>query len=423
MAPLSLGRARNNGRKAGISGTAWFCSAVRPDAPRGLGSYAAAPPRGMTNPPQNPAVRAALLKELIDYGISLEAPGQWPPPPPLPSSPADSATASTAEPLPRLFVPVSTSAPQRFRGGLARGQRSLANAGTQSLPQLECSSSATPGCSSGPARHRAASLQRHPSDCQAVNFGPASAEANGRHRKRGGSVEALPPLSQSPLQLEAAARHACASSPEILRGKPESDLLSHCDTGRDSAAASGSGASKSSPAKHEKAFQHGKSKRSLSELEMCTAIDALRSKGRSHRVSLDDRFRQSADPEGGGTVVMQGAQWRSDGATLVSHHNNAMRHLNPSRLDKRPPEPKKKKRQSYIEDQEDPGSPEHYTKDAALAALRDLRLKHFPDTEKAELLQAQIAEQEKHKKIVVEDLKANLGLNFMEKFSIPEELH
>lgn len=54
----------------------WFKSTVKPDAK--VSEYAAAPPQGMTNPPQNPKVRKMLLEELTNNGVKLTL-DKWPP--------------------------------------------------------------------------------------------------------------------------------------------------------------------------------------------------------------------------------------------------------------------------------------------------------------------------------------------------------
>ncbi|CAE7320481.1 unnamed protein product, partial [Symbiodinium sp. KB8] len=54
----------------------WFGPHVGPMA--AVATYRSAPPRGMTNPPQNPKVRDQLIQELEEYGVALEV-ESWPP--------------------------------------------------------------------------------------------------------------------------------------------------------------------------------------------------------------------------------------------------------------------------------------------------------------------------------------------------------
>lgn len=56
----------------------WFAPSVKPTAP--VAEYAAAPPRGMTNPPLSDKVRERLLEDLDDYAINLDPKSSWPPP-------------------------------------------------------------------------------------------------------------------------------------------------------------------------------------------------------------------------------------------------------------------------------------------------------------------------------------------------------
>lgn len=174
------------------------------------------------------------------------------------------------------------------------------------------------------------------------------------------------------------------------------------------------------------AFPHKKLKtvRAPSEWEIDTSIDILRSRGRSHRAGVDTRFRQSADLENAGSIAMQGCQWRSDAAYLVNHHNGAMRHQNPSRLDKLPPVPKKKRRHHvHVEEEADDmyATSHQYCSDASVRALRDLRSKHFPISaeETSPQLEREIA-LERHKNQVVCNLKASLAMH-MENFHGPGE--
>jgi len=62
----------------------WYAGTVKPTA--SVAEYAAAPPKGMTNPPQNPKVRALLLQDLNEQGrqLTMEV---WPPPKPQRDAP------------------------------------------------------------------------------------------------------------------------------------------------------------------------------------------------------------------------------------------------------------------------------------------------------------------------------------------------
>jgi len=87
----------------------WFASTVKPDA--SVAEYVSAPPRGMTNAPQNPKVRAALLKELTEFAVALDSP-VWPPP----RQRSDILGPGSLEMRCRLRMPRSPSAPAVFNG-------------------------------------------------------------------------------------------------------------------------------------------------------------------------------------------------------------------------------------------------------------------------------------------------------------------
>jgi len=140
----------------------WFSSTVKPDA--SVREYTTAPPRGMTNAPQNPKVRAQLLKDLNAFSVQLEAP-VWPPPankggppgpgsmelrwqlglPRCPSSPAvfggTSCPSRHPAPLPKVKREPEKS-PKRGKRGDSSSSRAR---GTSSSPSKQ------PGRASGKA--------------------------------------------------------------------------------------------------------------------------------------------------------------------------------------------------------------------------------------------------------------------------------
>lgn len=404
MAPLKLAPAHGGPgrRKPGESGIGWFCSAVRPDAPRVLRQYAAAPPRGMTNPPQNPAVRQALLRDLIENGIVLEGRTQWPPP--LISPKASNSTTPLAEPAPtpgaRRSMAGSSPSKPIFKNcaAVSGGAQVLGYGGARSLPQLE-------SMPSGPLKQAGRQLLRRPADRSSATLAHAGAEVGRQH---GLAAAHLQPLQNTPLGAAGGRKNGASPplSPGGARSRAESVLSQHCDTGRESEGASGSG----DKAGRESAFPQGRSRKDLSEQEMCYAIDSLRHKGRSHRVAHETRFQMSDDPVD--NAPPQGGI-RSDGAHLVSHHNKAMRSQNPSQLDVLPPEVKKKKHHYRFEDDE-----EHlglsrvkYTSDSSLRSLRELRMKMGPSSHEVDQAEAAAHAIEERKQKVITDLKANLNFN------------
>jgi hypothetical protein len=120
-------------------------------------------------------------------------------------------------------------------------------------------------------------------------------------------------------------------------------------------------------------------------------------------------------------MLLQPVQWQSDGTYLVSQHNKAMRHHNPTSIVQEPLDPKKKAHHTDEDDQH-PAAHSKYSSDTSLHSLRELRQLHFPEEREASRAELAHEAEVRHQLDVVADLKAGLRLSHIfDKYHDDEE--
>jgi len=428
MRPLVLGGAHGHLPKTGASSNAWFGSAVRADKARGLGDYAAAPPRGMTNPPQNPAVRQALLQELIDYGIVLEARNEWPPPPNGPLSPG----TPSAPPLTELggYAPPRYVMLAKEPSSVARGSRAGAGLGgrapgSQSLPQLQSLNAAQLADRPSWGVAKKQEKPRHPPEMP--HAGQMPGEASGSRRPGPPLLPLQPPMPQSALRYASAPPDSPALSPsaarlherlQLLRFRNESPRAAEGRQGSESPPAAAIDTGRNSNASGDKkeqgaAFPTGMSKKILDDHQIDNALLNLRSRGRLHQVTVTQNLDQVTEFEGGKNIIIAGAPpWQSDGARLVTEHNKAMRHQNPSNLARVHVEPTKKhkKKHKRVVEDEDASNAMKYSSDSSVRRLQELQNIVCPPSRVSDIVIAEALTAEQVKQNLVDSFKAGLNI-------------
>mmetsp|Transcript_39224 Transcript_39224/g.101481 ORF Transcript_39224/g.101481 Transcript_39224/m.101481 type:complete len:359 (-) Transcript_39224:45-1121(-) len=313
----------------------WFDSYVKPDA--SVSSYTAAPPRGMTNPPQNPLVRAQLARDLKEYGTALQAP-EWPPPRRMSSSQSEGAFRSTR----------SSPATSRRMGS------------TQASLMSNMGATSSSGFGDKPKRKPQPTWSKVSEDVAKDPVVDFAAQSKG-----------------SPTVMW----HTPAVVAENRRRQEELAELKRI--------------------RAQGPFKKKLADRMLSDNEFRSAAELLKGKSGLHTAFVADRFRFSADMSKGAPMVMGGpslmsgtltSAWTSDASALVNFHNGAMRMANPPALQALPKEAPPKKKSKKNKEQDD----DHlelsasgmfkprYPIDNSLKSLRRLKKSMFPDVVKIE---------------------------------------
>jgi len=321
----------------------------------------------MTNPPQNPKVRAKLLAELEEYGVQLEV-ESWPPP--MPDLKAQGYMfGQRAEPL-----DIRSPAGKRA-SGLAQKHMSWIRDGDTGHIANRLADQLVPFTQTAQSRSGSRSESRPASrPSSGAMVGSRSEPALGAKQKDGskGSKNASKQV-QRPVSNQ--------------KGKPvqASGTASQKDAAAKDSSAQGS--KQDSAGTGEAGKQ--KATRVASETELDNSLIGLRSQGRLHRAAVGDRFRFGADLKAAGGMVLKGAgatpvtpgMWASDGSELVKFHNKAIRNVNPSHLPLKPVEKHKKKKKKVDEDELPTGEKyQLYEADKSYRAIRRLRRTFYPDS-------------------------------------------
>jgi len=340
-------------------------------------------PTWMTNPPQNPKVRKALLRDLMEYGISLE--------PAICSSPS---LVPSAIPMVDL-VPQGWDDPYDVESPKARALRLQSN--------LQRSDGTFVGTTSrnGPCKGGGSS------DSSGAYVG--SSEKSPSHWRNVHSGRSDRPLgAQEPKT--SSEQHATSSAPKTASMPQNAPAGGRSAAAGDAPAATAGGVEGDHWQPTPKLI-----KRAVSDSELHNGIASLRTQGRMHRAAVGDRFRFGADLSVSGSMVLAGAgavavpqgAWASDAAQLSSFHNGAMRNANPSRLEEIK-EVKTSRRKREKDDMQLSGSGRflrRYPGDSALQSLKDMRLSMFPPEEVVE----KVAPKPDHVAEMAQALKAEFG--------------
>lgn len=400
---------------------AWFEHAVTPKV---IASYKAAPPRGMSNPPQNPKVRRALLQDLMEIGNTVEV-SDWPPQP----------------------RPMAQTAPSNW----PTGPTAAAAAAPAASP-------------SRTAAVRAALLARWPQ--------PASSSSGGGNDHKARSMTPLGVSSSAPAfrgrQMYHPVWHSCTLAPpksQRQARRPRASWRQGMDPGS-LEPRSGSGGS---DRRHSSARRMSESRWSLDgpdapgeagqepsgsakgrrrgvrsavdDTSLDNARHTLKGQSQLHRAALADRFRFGAENCLPGTPIILGlstanatkpAAWATDASYLNNFHHAAIRVVDPSglqALDEAAWQKKKKKGKVPAErdDVDDLKMSDsglfvaRYPIDESLKSLRRLRRNLFPKEEKVEKKKA-VDGPWKVAAMLKQDLRGGMMLSNVRE-SAKDELH
>jgi len=330
-----------------------------------VAEYRSAPPKGMTNAPQNPKVRAKLLKELEEYEVQLEV-ESWPPP--MPDLKASGFFfGARAEPIDirSPAAKVASDLAQKHMSWIRDGDtRHIANRLSDQLvpfiPKEDKSGPASrPG--SGKPTQKLVPSKSEPA------LGSKQSSKDGSKGSKNASKQVQRPVSNQkgkPAQTSGSGGQKDAASKDKSAQGPKQDA-STGEAGQQKVA------------------------RAPSETELDNSLIILRSQGRLHRAGIGDKFRFGADLMAAGSMVLKGAGstpsapgvWASDASELVKFHNKAIRNVNPSHLPIKPVEKQKKKKKKVDEDELLTGeTPQLYEADKSYRSIRRLRRSFYPDS-------------------------------------------
>eukprot|EP00440_Ansanella_granifera_P027544 gb/GFBE01029920.1/.p1 GENE.gb/GFBE01029920.1/~~gb/GFBE01029920.1/.p1 ORF type:complete len:399 (+),score=89.37 gb/GFBE01029920.1/:1-1197(+) len=367
-----------------MSADDWFGPHVNPNA--AIAEYRSAPPRGMTNPPQNPKVRAMLLRELEEYGVQLEV-ESWPPPAPdLTASfnfGALTAPPESRNPGARAAQELARKHMTWLRDG---DTRAIANRLADNLVEYEKSRSrpgSRPASRPGSgASGKTGGKLAHSASAPALGAGSRRQKDSKEQKDGKGKGAGKGTVSQKGLK-DAGAKQAArpGSSGQRHSSKDKIEKTTASEPARQDMQNGGEAGDDAWQAKK-------KVPRVLSESELHNGIAALRSQGRLHRAAVGDRFRFGADLMAAGGMVLKGAGatpvapgvWASDASELVKFHNKAIRLVNPSHLALLPVETKKKKKKKVDEDELAMGARSLYQADKSYRNIRKIRRSFYPDS-------------------------------------------
>lgn len=221
-----------------------------------VATYRSAPPRGMTNPPQNPKVRDQLIQELEEYGVALEV-ESWPPR--APDLQASFVFGRPSEP-PNCRNPAAKLAQDLARkhmGWLRDGDtRLLANRcrpPEAPRPRSTGSLSASAGRGNTPSAPAPQPPKREPSPNKKLLAAPSAPEQS---KSRGASK--MRPSSRS------ASHRRRSNVTKEPSGQKDGELPK---------------------------VKAKKVPRSVSDSDLHNEMRALRSQGRLHRAAVSDRLR------------------------------------------------------------------------------------------------------------------------------------
>jgi len=351
-----------------MSAQEWYGPHVTPYA--SVADYRTAPPKGMTNPPQNPKVRAKLLAELEEYGVQLEV-ESWPPP--MPDLKASGYVfGQPAEPLD------CRSPACKRASGLAQKHMSWIRDGDTGHIANRLADQLVPFTQRPESRSDSRGESR-----------PASRPSSGKAGSMVGS-KSEPALGAKQKDGSKGSKNASKQVQRPVsnqKGKPvqASGTASQKDAAAKDSSAQGS--KQDSAGTGEAGKQ--KASRVANDTELGNSLIGLRSQGRLHQASCVDRFRFGADLKAAGGMVLKGAgatpvapgMWASDGSELIKFHNKAIRLVNPSHLPLKPLEKHKKKKKKVDEDELPTGEKyQLYEADKSYRAIRRLRRTFYPDS-------------------------------------------
>lgn len=415
-----------------------------------VADYANEPPRGMTNPPMNLALREVLCKDLDEFGLQLEAPhwgsGFIRTSSSVPTSPSQTQLfpgpqAHGAHTRMRLMHSYaenmrsgrvlqkgsifSKSAPLVTAGVVATAeesapvhppwhgchpfQRSLVPIDRRGPPCIDRTPKSVASACTEKAPQRSVRFEDSPkslADCLTHGGHPGSNDP------RSPTEFIKTPSHDKAIQL---GKRMNLNDPSGKR--PSSEPPGMAKKGKDSGKESHGG--------HGQKDEDDIAKNShvIDESDLDNSMRGLRGMSQLTRAAVADRFRFGADSSAGEPMVLGASNlsnanpgnWSSDAACLTKFHNVAMRIVNPSGLAvlKETTSKRKKKKKKNPDEEEELKMGEsglfvaRYPIDKALVSLRRARKKAFPEEEEVKPKASELAETKKAE--AASKLKLDLG--------------
>eukprot|EP00931_Biecheleriopsis_adriatica_P077954 TRINITY_DN51425_c0_g1_i1.p1 TRINITY_DN51425_c0_g1~~TRINITY_DN51425_c0_g1_i1.p1 ORF type:complete len:427 (+),score=80.15 TRINITY_DN51425_c0_g1_i1:79-1281(+) len=354
----------------------WFGPHVGPQA--AIATYRSAPPRGMTNPPQNPEVRRKLMQELEEYGTQLQV-ERWPPPAPdlkagfvfgLPTAPPSCRAkgAKLAQDLARKHLTWLRD------GDTYHIANRLADQLVEVKPSAQEPSPGAPDVKSS-ARGSSAGGKRDKKLGASASAPALGAKGQKEKDAKEGKGPQKAPKDAGAKQASRSSAGQKGSSGQRHLSKDKSDKAQTEGVKQDGQAA-------------EVVKRGEQGGRTYTEKEMENSMIVLRSQSRLHTAAVSDRFRFGADLKAAGGMVLKGAgstpsapgAWAADGSELNKFHNKAIRLVNPSNLPLLPMEKPKKKKKKADEDELTMGERALYEADKSYRNIRKIRRQFYPDS-------------------------------------------
>lgn len=387
-----------------------------------VSDYANEPPRGMTNPPMNLALREVLCKDFVEYGTELEVP-YWGTSFVRTSSstPVSPSQSQTSFNFPRQRLDRGTLARSQLMGSYAENLRSgrvslKASVGgkvlkggsifTRTAPADMAPVQATPvhppwHCYH-PFPHTLRPIDRR-GPASLVSPSKSVAEAVTEKEKRSVRFADSPkPLAkvlaeQGPSPVNTEFIKTPSHDKAIQLGKrmhlsdpsgkrPSSEPPGMAKKGKDSG--------KDGPKDEDDKTKHNNI---IDQKELDNRVYALRGMSNLHRAAVKDRFVFGASSAAGDPMVLGASplsqanpgSWSSDAAFLTKFHNSAIRIVNPSGLEvlKEPTSKRKKKKKKNVDDEEELKMSDsglfvaRYPIDESLLQMKRLKKKAFPEEE------------------------------------------
>mmetsp|Transcript_105195 Transcript_105195/g.166049 ORF Transcript_105195/g.166049 Transcript_105195/m.166049 type:complete len:437 (+) Transcript_105195:98-1408(+) len=350
--------------------------------------YASARPRGMTNPPMNPEVRALLCRDLIDCGLELVAP-EW-------GRPSRSMQSTSSGQSPQQLLGQSRSAmksmySERLRSGQVLKKGSCFSKSAPDLPALKHDKKVLPRHAPWHSYHPrpdmkpAEKLLSNEKERRSVHFAdsPPKRTLEDTNGKSSGSATTPTEYIKTPSNaraLTAGKKMNLVDSASGRRPSTEVPGIAKRSNGKDSG-------------KEEDNSATLQPKRHVEEDELDNGLRSLRGMSQLHRAAVHDRFRFCCDPSRGQPMVLGKAtsnfanpgNWMSDAAYLNKFHNSSIRVVDPSGLEVVKGMPKKKKKNQKVDDIDDLKMSDsglfvpQYPIDESLKCLRRLRKRYFPN--------------------------------------------
>jgi len=367
-----------------------------------VADYANEPPRGMTNPPMNLALREVLCKDLVEYGLQLQVPewgggfGR--------SSSSSPATPSRSQPrrlarLGKAQTMLMNSYTDKLRTGQTLKSGSIFS---RSAPAFATSSSSLSRDDSPAAHPDWHQYHPFPNTLRPIDKKGRAAGTEKEKRSVRFAEDAQKSLNDhieykgSPIHTEfiKTPSHHAATKLGMRMTLDSSGKRQEAPGPAKKGKESGKDSHKDEDAKQKHGDDSPRGER-IDNKDLDNRMRSLRGMSQLHRAAVADRFRFGASASAGEPMVLKAASlnqanpgiWSSDASFLNKFHNSSVRILAPSGLEMLTEEStsRRKQKKKKKEDEEELKMSDsglfvaRYPIDANLIALRRIRKKAFPE--------------------------------------------